>query len=1511
MAETLSAPPEDREHLGIEFFENAFGDRLERDFALVETPRGSEPVVVEAPPRPADASRGVDMPASTRLGRHNEVPTSLADLVRGDDHTDEPLRPTAPVMEIPPAAEPVPAERPAHVEADSAEPTPVETVPTPAGVAAAAVVMPPVPRGPIDYDSPLRLAFVSQERDADIQARHHAIQERQERTASGGPVKRFIKGIWNTYVGDFKQIGYRKQALERMHENGDVFIDQDRAEADRSLQATINRHTSDYEELIHKDRGEKRQDIESDGELATTIKDFIRQNIDGRLADEALREEVVRAVNAYGKQVDKTAFHDNAMIADNLLQIRDAVVGAREHEGGMERVLGELKISLGESRTGVNTEARYTRAERLAARISSTRVGALASPEAVLVVATVAGSALRLGGTRAAATVLTAVPGAAGALLSGVREGRLVTDERAQAARDTAQGRHAEAGSRRREELESTLYRMESAADLARELVETTGEDANLDDHDILRSALDAVANTRARIKASETRKIDLISYREGNVETEREALDLAYAYAKRAVRTRLENEATLDALGLPRDLEFDDLVERQADLTIETLQGGENGIDARDRAFAKLRRKRVVTAAAVGGVTGIVLGTAAQEAWAAFDPTRAGLVEQLWHAKTETVNGQIHHTLLDGLAHGDSHDVAVHHGASSHYESTRLGSDNADYRVSGDRTLINNGDGSFDLTADHGGASLDDLRYRDDGSLTGDSLDRLHDAGFSVHDGTETLTREVHHTGEASASELISHHKGEFTHVERQFWYDNNTPAPDYDRNELKLWWGGHANDGLDGNGGYRMSVAHMMEGGSFHDGMSADYRELAARGDLKLALSASANTQDHVILVDINRDGTINIPKGSTGAEFFSSHDGQARFDGRYAEVVQLRGHTSAGAEKIAPLATLVGNAHDSFRDRFTTHENYIHHQYTITSDGYNTHERVGDYTEMAPVIPVIGRRGIETVPPLAERGVPTAERIVTPYGYGYRSGERLSPAEQARRRQETSPRLRTNPEAVLNPGRELGWFARNLERTAGPEYAREVSESVASSPELRAIRPETAAVVTIPVKAAAEAENIYHTLSLYAQQDAESLAATQLLLHVNWFDDAPQDPSKAESIKKTIAEIDRARTDFPELRLATMTSVWSREKLTRGEYGRGIIGHVARKMYDAAMLSVQKGMADGSIPKDRDVLLIRNDADAQGIDRHYLSRMIASEREHRTTDIFSGAIRWDTARHSDLPGFAFVTNFRQIGNMNVFRKGLREWPETVGINVAVRMSTFAAVGGIGHDPEDTGAGSDDLNIGARISGARNDDYDNRNGRYDVSGRRRVGFGYLRRSGSDRKHKYDYQRLVSGAGIDSKGDRMEGPYLSDDKTVADTWEDFDKNGSKDRDEDLAGKTRRESLRDFAAVRGKVDKNIDAIINSWYKNEYGPAVDARVKARAYATLAFMMPTHFKAYSLKSTATGIQFHLTDRGAAWLKNRLERDGNGRFDPIGTRIRRQLYNEASGSRQPVSDVSRFVQ
>lgn len=1325
---------------------------------------------------------------------------------------------------------------------------------------------------------PTRLHFVSvdQSYDAHQAARDAANERLLQELNEGGRFKRLVKSVWKGgALREYYQHKYTREAQANIEASGDIHLYEGfDGQSERAKWATIDRFLHENDQVIHQEAGESRERIGEDSELSREIKNLIRRNVEGHLSDDAMQEEKARLLNAYHEQRGEQAFNRGVVQVDNMVEIAEAVKGAVAHGESLDEVLRNMNISTGESRAGVRTQARYNKVEKIADKLSRSRIGSLVGPEVVATATTLAASILRYGShSVVGAATKTIAPGIAAGAWAGLRENKRMKDERALHAREMAQGKEITAGSKRREKIEQTRYETLAATDLTNMLRQHFGEDTSFDSQDAYEAAMTALSSVETRIRLSDQRDIDLVSYSDaGAIEEERFALDLARAEAKTIAESRLTADMR-QQLGLDEHISVQDLIDQRSDAFIASI---ETEMSQKDRLFNKIKRHEVAKAAAKGALIGLAFGAITQEGMAALSDSREGLIEQAWGAHDHPYNGEMHQTLLHGLVHGSGGE---HHAASAVYGNHAFG-EHGSVSFSNDQSVVQNPDGSLNLVG-HDGNTLAHLSTNPDGTLTQESLNQLHGSGVTVENLSHTVnlapTQETH---QGTLHEFMQQHQGDTTKVSRDYWYDNNTPK--FDKNELGIWWGGHDNNGITANGDYQFNIAHMTAGGSTHDGHSVAWQEAARQGHLKMAISASENTQKNVFMLDVNPDGTVTIPKDSPAAQFFSEHGGQASFDGKYAEIVQTSNPDASGVTHIRPLATEVGSGtaqtgHYPITE--TVQHTEFRPEYKFTSPGY---EGPSTFTEMAPVIPLVPRQALEV-----------ARRVEKPgYYYGYSSNpERL----RQFREQECSPRLNRDPHARLNPRRELDWHRDQLRQKVGADYLARIDQAVADAPELDNLRPDTKAIVTIPVAAAYESDNIYRTLASYANQDGE-LDRTTVLLHVNWFDSAASDPAKAANIQKTRDEIERARRDFPQLSIATMFEQWEEAKKQRGEYGEGIIGHVARQMYDAAMMSVQKAMREGRMDNNREVMLIRNDSDAQGIRRSYLRSMINTFDAHPENDVFTGAIRWGTERHSDLPGFAFVSNFREVMHIATKRRGVHVWPPTVGINTAVRMSTFAAVNGVGYDPVRTGIGTDDYNIGGRIKDARQFDI------WRVRALRR--FRNLRSNSGEipamrnqygypidtTREDYSYHRHVSGADIDTAPDRLEKTYLAG-VPITRAWDNW---GNELRNEGL----HRGAAEDLRNNPGEVVSRVEADMSAAFAERYHD------RAHVRAGLAAVLPTTISgkpAYTITRTSGGIAFKFTPEGRDWFVNRLQRDSRGRYDPIGRRVRRKLYNETGGGRK----------
>lgn len=1338
-------------------------------------------------------------------------------------------------------------------------------------------------------DEATRLHYVAIDQSYDAQqAAKDAAQERLTNELNeGGVMRRMLKSIWKG--GAFKEYyeqKYTREALHEIEDSGNVLHFQaDEQGSQRAKLATVDRYLFESDELLHAEAGERRETIDDDNELSQEIKELIRRNVEGDLSDEAMLEERTRLLSAYQEANGSDMAKRGLVRVDNLIEVANAVKGAVEHGESLDAVMQNMRISLGESRSGVRTEAHYSRYERIADKLAQTKVGSLVTPETLITAVTLAGSIARLGGRSAVgAATKTIAPGIAGGLWAALRENKRMKQDRQQHARERAQGKEYEAGSKRRDEMETTMYESQSASELTEILNRHFGEDATFDSQEAVQAAIAALANTELAVRTSDSKGVDLITYSAADaVEEERLALDLARANAKVVAQTQLEDPTVRQYLGISDEATVRDVLNEQIDTLTSAM---ETDMSDKDRLFNKIKRRNVAKAAAIGTVAGLVAGTVAQEGMAALSDTRVGLVEQLWDAHNTAYHGTMHQTLLESLVHGN-HDVSSHvtHVApSSTYDSFNLG-EHGKIELSSDMSMQTH-DGLITIKDHNGNILADHLTTNDKGDLTHESLARLREAHINVSNTSHNVelpsTVEEKHVG---LHEYLAAHHGDTTHVTREFWYDNNTAR--FDKNELRLDWGDQG-DGITNHGSYQFSIAGMQPDGSSHDAHSVAWQEAARNGNLKLAISASANSQNHVFMVDVRPDGTVNIPKGSPAAEFFSNHDGQAVFNGKYAEIVQTAGKGHDGAVHIRPLATLVGTDEARSGHYAVTHEvSHVAHrpEYKLTSGGYDKRvETPGTFTEMAPVIPIVPRRPLER---LKER-TPEAPSY---YGYGRELDSGIY-------RDHLSPRLLEDANATLNPREEYDWYRDRVSRDTGPEYVREIDEAIDQSPELRSVTDQIQDIVTIPIKASgeAESEHIYELMKTYAGQADGAAAKTLMLLHVNWFDTAMANPEERARIERTKAEIQRARTDFPELKIATIESEWN-----DADRKGGVIGRVAQKMNDAALFAMQRAMREGRMSDEHDVLIVRNDADPKGMSKRYLANYLKAFAENSGTDVYTGTTRFDNRKAKDLPGLVFAANFMQ--SLNLISSAKENSTHTGGANFGVRGSTFAAVADVirANKENDTGAGSDDVAIGRAIKGARS-------GRYTYLAHAQVGkltprprrsaYGYADADKSPANTKRRVGMRVFGAQIDTDSDRQEAVYLQGAPIVL-SWEreyGFDAGGHKDRSADLSSpemaRLREQAVHEpLDKVIQRIQKDMEGSINATHESQ------ATIDAALGMTFFGLKSGSAHGYVLDRVGKQYRLRFTPEGVNYLKNRLTRDSHGRFESYGTRLSRQLYGRTA--------------
>ncbi len=1141
--------------------------------------------------------------------------------------------------------------------------------------------------------------------------------------------KGIVARIWKyNYAEQYLHEQERVKAKKRILAEGNVYSNEglsatEKAEANKAFQdATLTRFTSEIKGLVEENLGEKREqlaDTAAAKAIKSDLKKIINEYADGRI-DEAGFEGAKRAVFEKIQQSgDQTTIKQSEMFVDNFLAIADQVKGikdnirqAADHQEKLAAFDFDLNLILGKAKEGIKTETHYNLAEKTVERLRRSKLGSLINETTLAAsvgLAYSAGSFLSqrvLRSKAMAVGTLGLAVGVSGAY-SGIKESQMQKRERQTLEARAATGavdlqaeqqklgqeitalkeaekmtsdkkelrnisnrlKSLEGERKKMAEQESFLYQKKTARELSANLqqalyeVDPSGQ-ANVKKFDSaaeLDGVLDQLAQIEARLELSNEKKIDLISYSSlAKVESER--LDLLQA--KWQAKDRLQS--------LPADVSRD-WEKRLKDLTNlhrqVLLKNDDGGIERKDQLFNKYKNKEVLRKVAQSAVSGLTIGLAAQEVFAAFSDKQEGLVENIFKGDKRILGGR--DTALEALrgwltghhAVGEMHEAAIANGL---------------VKLPGDCSWLHNPDGSFNLV--RGSEVLaEHLKVNPDGSLTSEARDLLAAEHINVAasqyliepgQNTTTLTH-------LSPNDYIDKHSGDFKQVSRSLWYANDTPmykGPDgklhgADLNELKEQWGGDHGSGINTKTNcYEMTAFRMRPDGSFETvngtKLNENAAELIKEGKMRFQFSLSDETQNQVIDLPVDPvTGKISVERGSElGKLLFgekNSHGAlQAVLKARFAEVVTSAGVGQNGVEKVHVFATAVG---EGLKD-------------ATASEIINTPPQLGTSTildvprewDIPPVIPVGWRK------PLGK--IPGAGFEYSLYQPGPVDENRLK--KMAERRSDT---LNRDPRAKLDHYEEIEKYFAKMDK----DYREKIKGLAA---EAGAMSPENKVSICIPVAGHQEGGRIYESLKNYTYQKAEP-EDFEICLMVNH----PDHDQDGKEIKpdKTLAEIERFKKDYPQMNVKVMYKVIPYEEVNIG---------LVRKMLNDAVLYRQHERGK----KAPDLIMVSNDADNLGIDPRYVQNFIKRFADNPKLDGVLGQLDWDPEAYTKYPlihiGTRLFQYYSGLGRKN--RGGI----VSSGANFAFKSSIYAGIGGYLDDVQ----GGEDVAIGQAISLARGDTYE-----------------------------------------------------------------------------------------------------------------------------------------------------------------------------------------------------------
>lgn len=1296
-------------------------------------------------------------------------------------------------------------------------------------------------------DKPLTIAVVDQSRDINAAARDYAEtrirEEDYEFAENHGKIRKFLRDIWrgeNGVTTPYLRNKYYEEGKRIAKENGitSLYTD-DKSLWDAATGATIDRFASEYDESIHIEAGEIRKELADDSPFGKSVKKLIENFAkgDSRLGDKKSFDEaknrILRQLNQYGN--GDGLIGEGDLKIDNIWEIAQAVKERIDHGESVDAVIQGMKIYSGESRSGVRTEAYQSKVDKIVEKVQDSKVGTVVNPEVIGLAAAVATGVFRVGkGSLAKALGVTVLPGGLTGVLSGVREYGRLGKERSVHSREMAQGGSFDNESRR-EEMDKFRYNTVNAEHLTNSLREFIDRDDPSPEE--LQKGYESLVNAASRTAMSDRERADFISYSSAeNVEIERFDLDVAIAEAKVKLKGKLGElpEEFRRDLGIDKNDTINDAINKSTEL-MQSLREDKN---KKDQLFKRLRWKNTAKSAAIGFASGLAASVVVQEAAALFTSGYDGLLERAISGDTKGDR----QTVLDAIFHreGSSGNTIL---SSDTYSSHSIGNGDGNVKLPDNYKFTYNDDGTANIIGPDNKLFAHNISFEANGSLSQSSQEYLQGKGVVIENLSSTVDGKELTSRYLSVNEYLDHYQSKTTNITRDFWYDNNIPGVS-DGNELNLHW---EERGADGS--IRLSIADMTNDGSYYGHDSASWSDGTQNGSLKFAVSASIDNQDRVFMVDIAPDGSINIPPDSPAASLFSVDEhGQMEFNGAYGEVVSVQDVDSDGITHVAPMATMEGN------NSITTIPTPV--EVPTSHIAYETKMTFPPMEVSKPnVVEGFGAPGLVTRKPLEK-----IARRRSNYYNQYRNGYAERYESQL---EDISPRLKENSNATLELGEEAARYKQWLASTRGSDYVDQIEQGINNSKELQQAPGDIDFVVTIPVAAASESENIYNTLGLLARQDSEDIEKSLILLNVNWLDEAKSDSKKASNIRKTIAEIDRARKDFPHLRIATIEREYNRESV---EKTGGVIGYVAQDLQSTALLWLQQQIESGKRPPSQDAIIQRYDADMRGMSKHAWRDIRRAFSKYPETDIFKGVTRLGVDQYEKYPGFGLVAEME--ANMSAIRT-IGGFVGTGGANFGARASTVAAVNGIGDVRVYSGSGSDDMEVGARINTARAGRFtDSSNGgHYNYSGN--VSVNVNRRVG----------RFVGGSTVDTDAERFISRYM-DGKFWQSVWS--NESGPGAFSDGAGGYSPRTSGSHNRQNRS--DKLSAKMIKVLELNMSEELAIAGPEAR-HRLLSVLFKDAPGAYTLEDTDDGkVKFKFTKAGRKYIKKYLKSFGRRKHDQL---------------------------
>lgn len=751
------------------------------------------------------------------------------------------------------------------------------------------------------------------EKQARDDADHAMTESKEDREA--GKLKKWWNRMWKHNIAEpFHRQRAMNEARKKILETKNLYANEEGNRGQKgneeAMNAIISRFTSDCKEdmLREEERSSLKAPIVGNAQINSLIKSFANGTID-EAAFNTQKKNILSSLDTEYTSNEK-------LYADNLLKIATEVRDKYNHSKKLDDLDVDVELTLGKAKERLNTEAKLHGFDKIWNKFKKTGIGKRIGNEAA---ASLIGAGIysvgRFFGLKALRSKFgqwmtfggTAVVSAE---VARQNERIRLEKERAQHSREMAKGKVFADDMKRRLEMQESNYQTRGAKEIISNLeMDLAKISSGQLQGGALQAALQNLADIESRIKLGDSRKIDLVAYsRFDQVETESTQIDLLRAKMKVALR-HSNPDAELQLGALTHD-------------QMQVLQNAEGGIDAKDKVFKKMKRSKSWAKFGKTLLWGSLFSFGAHELVNTAFPTRietllsegykhtAGMTKGWFHGKG--VFGGWNSPDI-GLRPESTPALSLVRFLSNEHARMPLGEHPTEF-ICGDTHLqlpegvqiVDNHNDTYTILRDGQPVLENTKMYFENGDLA-EETKKL----FASHD-IYTSPSLTSGPGSQTALEYVKTHASGLHKIHRELWYDNDTPK--FDQNELRGWWGGVHNTGVDEHGNYVFNMSHMKTGGSFHGDQSVDAPEQIKNHGLKMLFSISRNTQNNVFEIPIDEHGNAIIPKDSELAKLFTvDAKGHAVFMGKYAEVAEQTGVAKDGGEIHRILATHVGPKQD----------------------------------------------------------------------------------------------------------------------------------------------------------------------------------------------------------------------------------------------------------------------------------------------------------------------------------------------------------------------------------------------------------------------------------------------------------------------------------------------------------------------------------------------------------------------------------------------------------------------